>query len=328
MKVTSTETSAETFAATELLNALGKAVIATELNGTVRFWNQAAERLYGWTAEEAIGENIQDLSVPDLAQDVAEDIMAAVRVGGSWSGGFLVRRKDGSMFPALVTDSGIYRDGRLVGIVGISINLGRTARPLLERSTDAALMLRSDAVVTYASPAVGQLFGWSDTELLGTSIVPLIHPDDRGELAAFLQQAFTVPGAHPPVELRVRDGDGWRWAEAALTNLLDDPEVRGVACNLRPSIRHEALELAEQRAGQLQTALASRVVIEQAKGYLVASQRIGPDEAFQRIRDHARRHQQRTHDVCRAVLAGELALSDEIPAERGSRVRGRSGPGR
>ena len=307
-------TIAETFAATELLNALGKAVIATELDGTVRFWNPAAERLYGWTAEEALGENISDLSVPEVAQGDAEAIMAAVRGGRSWSGGFLVRRKDGTMFPALVTDSGIYRDGTLVGIVGISINLGRTARPLLARSTDAALMLRSDAIVTYASPAVRQLFGWSETALLGTSIVPLIHPDDRGELAAFLEQVFTVPGAHPPVELRVQHGDGWRWAEAALTNLHDDPDVRGVACNLRPSMRREALELAEARAGQLQTALDSRVVIEQAKGYLVASLGITPDQAFGRIRDHARSHQLRTHDVCRAVLAAELTLSDGSPA--------------
>ena len=115
MEVTSTET----FAATELLDALGKAVIATDLDGTVRFWNRAAERLYGWTAEEAVGENIANLSVPEVAQDVAEDIMETIRGGGSWSGGFLVRRKDGSMFPALVTDSGIYRDGQLVGIVSI-----------------------------------------------------------------------------------------------------------------------------------------------------------------------------------------------------------------
>ena len=84
MEVTSTET----FAATELLDALGKAVIATDLDGTVRFWNRAAERLYGWTAEEAIGENIRDLSVPELAQDVAEDIMQAVIGGRAWSGGY------------------------------------------------------------------------------------------------------------------------------------------------------------------------------------------------------------------------------------------------
>ena len=303
-----------TFEAAELLDSLGKAVIATELDGTVRFWNRAAERLYGWTAEEAVGENIASLSVPEVAQDVAEAIMETIRGGGSWSGGFLVRRKDGSMFPALVTDSGIYRDGELVGIVGISINIGRTARPLLERSTDAALMLRSDATITFASPAVRQLFGWDEEELLGTSIVPRIHPEDRGRLAAFLQRVVAVAGAHPPVELRVRNEDHWVWAEAALTNLLDDPEVRGVACNLRRSPRREALAVAEERAQQLQTALDSRVVIEQAKGYLIATEGLDPNEAFQRIRDHARRHRLRTHDVCRSILAGE-GLTAPSPAD-------------
>jgi PAS domain S-box-containing protein len=307
-----------TFEAAELLDSLGKAVIATALDGTVRFWNRAAERLYGWTAEEAVGENIANLSVPEVAQDVAEDIMETIRGGGSWSGGFLVRRKDGSMFPALVTDSGIYRDGELVGIVGISINIGRTARPLLERSTDAALMLRSDATITFASPAVRQLFGWDEEELLGTSIVPRLHPEDRERLAAFLQRVVAVPGAHPPVELRVRNEGHWVWAEAALTNLLDDPEVRGVACNLRRSPRREALEIAEERAQQLQTALDSRVVIEQAKGYLIATEGLDPDEAFQLIRDHARRHRLRTHDVCRAILAGEGLTATPASRSQGS----------
>ena len=73
-----------------------------------------------------------------------------------------VRRKNGTRFPALVTDAGVYRDGVLVGIVGVSTNLGMALRPLLDRSTDAALVLRSDGLVTYASPAVRQLFGWSD----------------------------------------------------------------------------------------------------------------------------------------------------------------------
>ena len=56
------------------------------------------------------------------------------------------------------------------------------------------------------------------------------------------------PGAHPPVELRVRRDEGWVWAEAALTNLLDDPTVRGVVCNLRHSLRRAAHEEAETRA--------------------------------------------------------------------------------
>jgi hypothetical protein len=52
-----------------------------------------------------------------------------------------VRRKDGSRFPALVTDAGVYRAGVPVGIIGVSTNLGTALRPLLERSTDAGLVV-------------------------------------------------------------------------------------------------------------------------------------------------------------------------------------------
>ncbi|MDQ3550310.1 MAG: PAS domain S-box protein, partial [Bacteroidota bacterium] len=41
-----------------LLNTIGQATIATDLDGVVNYWNKAAENIYGWTQEEAIGKNI------------------------------------------------------------------------------------------------------------------------------------------------------------------------------------------------------------------------------------------------------------------------------
>ena len=291
------------------LAAIGQAVITTDLDGVVLYWNRAAQELYGWTPQEAIGRNIASLTVPEVAQQVAADIMVALREGVPWSGGFSVRRKDGSRFPALVTDSGIYRDGTLIGIVGVSTNLGTALRPLLERSTDAALILRSDAVVTYASPAVRQLFGWHHDDIIGGPITDLLHPDDRIALGSFLRRLLAQPGAHPPLELRLRHAGGWTWAEAALTNLLDDPVVRGVVCNLRLSIRRSAQEEAEARAEQLQTALESRLTIEQAKGFLAGRDGTTIDVAFERLRAHARKHQLAIRDVSRLVLDGELFAS-------------------
>jgi len=294
--------------ASDQLAAIGQAVITTDLDGVVIYWNPAAEQLYGWSAAEAIGRNINSLTVPDVAQEVAADIVAALRDGVAWSGGFPVQRKDGSAFPALVTDSGIYRDGAMVGIIGVSTNLGTALRPLLERSTDAALVLRSDAVVTYASPAVQQLFGWNDDQIIGSSIVRLLHRDDRPALGRFLQKLLSEPGAHPPLELRVQHGADWVWAEAALTNLLDDPVVRGVVCNLWLSERRSAQEEAAVRIQQLETALESRLIIELAKGYLAGRYGITPAVAFDRLRRHARAHHLAIHDVSRRVVAGDLLI--------------------
>ena len=234
--------------------------------------------------------------------------MAAVRDGTWWSGESPARRKDGTRFTALVTDAGIYRDGELIAVIGVSTNLGAALRPLLDRSTDAALVLRSDGLVSYASPAVQQLFGWPPEHVMGRPVLPLLHPEDRRALGGFLSRVVTEPGAHPPVELRVRRGQGWVWAEAALTNLLDDPTVRGVVCNLRPSLRRATHQEAQTRAQQLQTALDTRLIIEQAKGYLAGRDQITADLALQRLRDHARRHQLPIHDVARRVISGDLPM--------------------
>jgi hypothetical protein len=149
------------------------------------------------------------------------------------------------------------------------------------------------------------MFGWHEETLVGGSVIPLLHPDDRIALSDFLDTVVAQPGAHPPVEIRVRSGDHWVWAEAALTNLLDDPSVRGVVCNLRVSERRQALEDAETRAAQLQTALDSRVLVEQAKGYLKARHDVDPDQAFALLRRHARSNHLSLQEVARLVLAGE-----------------------
>lgn len=297
--------SAHGIAADEVLDALGHAVIVTDGEGRVVVWNAAAAELYGWSAEEAVGRPISDLTVPVIAQELAETIMATLATGSPWTGSFPVRTKDGTTFPALVTDTGLYRNGELVGIVGVSTNLGRAMQPMLERSTDAAVVLRPDAVITYASPAVAELFGWTES-VVGTSVVPLLHPDERQALAAFLEEVVTQPGTHPALELRLLSETGWIWTEAAVTNLLDDPEVRGIVCNLRRSVRRDALEAAAQQVEQLTTALRSRVVIEQAKGYLAARHDLGPEEAFERLRRYARSHHLGLHEAARQVVAGDL----------------------
>jgi PAS domain S-box-containing protein len=295
------------YAAEEVLAAIGMAVIVTDLRGDVVFWNRAAEDLYGWSAEEAIGRKIDELTIADVSRSTAGEIMDALRDGVPWSGGFPVRRKDGAVFPVLVVDTGIRHEGELVGIVGLSTNLGTGLQPLLERSTDAALILRSDAVVSYASPAVKQLFGWEES-IVGHSVVPLLHPDERPTLARYMEDVVAQPGAHPALELRVLSETGWVWAEAALTNLLDDPDVRGVVCNLRRSLRREAHETAELRVEQLNTALKSRIIIEQAKGFLAARHDIDPDDAFQRLRAYSRNNHVVIREVARRVVEREIDL--------------------
>jgi PAS domain S-box-containing protein len=105
----------------QLLEQVQAAVISTDLQGTVTYWNEYAEELYGWSREEALGRNIMDLIIGPEQVEVAQEIMERLWDGETWEGEFVVRRKDGSAFPAHVTDSLIYdAQGHAVGVVGVS----------------------------------------------------------------------------------------------------------------------------------------------------------------------------------------------------------------
>lgn len=117
----------------DLLNNVGQAVIATDLQGTVIYWNHAAEKIYGWSTSEAIGQNIIDLTPARQTKEQAIHIMKKLSAGKTWAGEFQVKRKDGSSFPAFVTNSPINdSNGKLTGICGISINISKRKRAEME----------------------------------------------------------------------------------------------------------------------------------------------------------------------------------------------------
>lgn len=113
-----------------LLNSVRRAVIGTDAAGIVKFWNQAAAELYGWTRDEAVGQNILELTPSEMSRQQADEILRAVQRGERWQGQFPVKRKDGSTFTAHVTDTPIFDgEGKLLGILGVSfdVNSSQTA---------------------------------------------------------------------------------------------------------------------------------------------------------------------------------------------------------
>ena len=106
-----------------LLDSVGQAVIATDSAGRVIYWNETAEEMYGWSREEALGGSVMDLTVPEPLYESASDIMEALREGERWSGEYTVQRKDGSQFPAYVTNVPVVEDGELVAMIGVSADL-------------------------------------------------------------------------------------------------------------------------------------------------------------------------------------------------------------
>ncbi|MEX2467157.1 MAG: PAS domain S-box protein [Gemmatimonadota bacterium] len=142
----------------DLLDAVGQAVIATDVEGHVTYWNQAAERIYGWSGEEAVGRSILELTPTETSRVEAERVMTVLRGGGTWSGEFEVRRRDGTEFLALVTNAPIHdASGDFVGIVGVSSDVSK------RKATEDALRERVKELRTLH--ATGQLLNRKDLSI-------------------------------------------------------------------------------------------------------------------------------------------------------------------
>jgi PAS domain S-box-containing protein len=183
-----------------LLDAVREAVIATDLCGKVLAWNRGAERLYGWTESEALNKNILTLTPSEASREQAAEIMSALQQGESWSGEFPVKRADGSVFTAMVTNTPIRSEsGELIGIVGVSRDITdqkRAERALHKSEKEFRAIFELSAVgKAQADPKTGrfvrvnhafcQITGYSESELLGKTIADITHPEDQTTLQTF-----------------------------------------------------------------------------------------------------------------------------------------------
>ncbi|MEP7287870.1 MAG: PAS domain S-box protein [Chloroflexota bacterium] len=182
-----------------LLDTVGQAVIATNLQGKVIYWNRFAESLYGWSAEEAMGRNIGELTISSSTLEQATEIMGHLRNGESWTGEFVVQRRDGTPFPALVTDSPIYDpSGALIGIIGVSTDITERKRAeqalIQSESRFSKVFQLSPVAISITTLEDGRfveindsfvnLIGYTREDIIGRTSIELgIWPDTKSRTA-------------------------------------------------------------------------------------------------------------------------------------------------
>jgi PAS domain S-box-containing protein len=93
------------------------AVIATQADGAILFWNRGAKRLYGWSEAEAIGRNVIALTPAVQSREQAAAILAALARGEPWDGEIVLRKRDGSPFRAFVCDIPLALGGEPAAII-------------------------------------------------------------------------------------------------------------------------------------------------------------------------------------------------------------------
>jgi PAS domain S-box-containing protein len=218
----------------QVVKSTRDAVLSKDLEGVLTSWNPAAERLYGYSAEEAIGQHISFL-IPADHKNEEEEILARVRRGEAVESYETERiRKDGARIDVSLTVSPIEHPQR--GIVGASViarditeeKRRRRAQEFLvvaTRGLDASLDFTRTArtIVETAVPDLAELCvldfvrrdGW-----VGESIVGAVEPGAAPVLEEIRRHAPLDPRGEHPVAQVLRAGRPMVWRDLTAPDVM------------------------------------------------------------------------------------------------------------
>jgi two-component system sensor kinase FixL len=198
------------------------AIIGKTIDGIVTDWNGGAQLIFGYSAEEMIGQPIARLLPPGL-EDEEEKILARVRKGEKVDH-FETRRrcKDGTIIDVSVTVSPVWDDdGRLIGAskVARDITAARAAQAalrepeahlqsVLDTVPDAMVVIDTRGIMQSFSATAERLFGYSADEAVGKNVSILMPQPYRGHHDAYLSRYMANGGSS--------GSDGWWWDSARM----------------------------------------------------------------------------------------------------------------
>ncbi|KAK8498955.1 hypothetical protein V6N12_046211 [Hibiscus sabdariffa] len=153
-----------------ILQSMGQSVHIFDLGGRIIYWNRTAEKLYGYSAAEALGQDAVELLVDPKDFSMANNIVHCVMMGESWTGQFPVRNKMGERFSALATNTPFYDDdGSLVGIICVSYD----SRPF-QVAFSAERHPEGDSIISQSKNAVSAKLGLDPQQPLQVAIASKI----------------------------------------------------------------------------------------------------------------------------------------------------------
>ncbi|MGH9619731.1 MAG: PAS domain S-box protein, partial [Bryobacteraceae bacterium] len=220
-----------------IVNSSDDAIISKNLDGVIMSWNKSSERLFGYTAKEAIGQTIASLIIPDDRQEEEPDILARLRRGERVDHFETVRRrKDGSPIDVSLTISPV-RNAQ-----GVIIGASKIARDITESKRMRAALLESDARFRQLADTMPQIVwttgpdgrpdyynerwyqftGFSRILPPDVSWESILHPDDAQRVHESWAGAIQS-GQDYNVEYRFFDRreNRWRWFVARAVPVRD-----------------------------------------------------------------------------------------------------------
>jgi len=117
-------------------------------------------------------------------------------------------------------------------------------RSLVQHASDIIMVLSTDGVIQYFSPAAQRIMGLTPDVYVGSSVFTLVHPDDLEHVNQIWSVCSLTPNIGPLLEMRCRHADGtWRYLEAITNNLSHEPGIGGIVVTARDITERKMLEM-------------------------------------------------------------------------------------
>jgi len=203
------------------------AIISKDLNGVITSWNKSAERIFGYSAAEAIGHPVAALLIPPNRPDEEPKILARLRSGERVDHFETVRRrKDGALLDISLTISPIKdAEGRIIGASKIARDISENKRiqaallasearfrQLADIMPQIVWTARPDGYVDYYNERWYEYTGSSPGAFGDASWEAILHPEDVQKTRDTYYAAVNSGGLYN-IEYRLMDRkeNRWRW---------------------------------------------------------------------------------------------------------------------
>jgi PAS domain S-box-containing protein len=238
------------------------AILSKDRNAIVKSWNEAAERLYGYSADEMVGQSVALLIPPDRQGEELE-IIAKILAGDRVEHYETERvRKDGRRLAVSLTASPIHDEqGQVVGVSTQARDISESQRALQQAEQRFHGVPVGIAIIDLGAGAsrglrqvnaeMTRLLGYSAAELADMVPGELTHPDDAEEERVLFEELATGRRSSFGIEKRNRHKDGhwvWVWLTVSLLDEGDPP---------RAALAH-VLDINQRKAAESDLELAQR----------------------------------------------------------------------
>jgi two-component system, cell cycle sensor histidine kinase and response regulator CckA len=228
---------------TFIANSSSDAIISSTVDGTITYWNPAAERLYGYSAGEVVGQPVE-LLYDDAAQTEWARVRAALATGRSVHLDQVERlRKDGSRVRVTVSVTPILdADGTLIGVASVARDMGADERAqvrfraLLEAAAVPLIGVGPDGRMVMANGEAERLFGYAREELVGQPVELLVPEASQGMHAGYRADYLAAPRVRPMgagLSLAARRKDGTEFPVDVSLAAIETDEGTMVAAAVR-----------------------------------------------------------------------------------------------